>query len=138
MRKFRLTAAATAGVVALSGFLVGVAPAMAQTSEESVAAPSAAAACQLLAYTPIRDGSNAKARGGRTGCSNQVSWLDVRLMHQQPGVLPDTIVASNRYNNVTTMTNGTAQTTGRLGAVYFTRTASSTGTTRTSATYAFN
>ena len=30
-----------------------------------------------------------KARGGRTGCTNQVSWLDVRLMHQQAGPLPN-------------------------------------------------
>lgn len=83
-------------------------------------------ACVLQAIKPSKDGSNAVAVGKRTGCDNTVSWVRVELKHKMP-LPPDTVVAQNTYQNVKELTSGRAQTTGRGGAVYYTKVISSTG-----------
>lgn len=62
-----------------------------------------AAGCETFAKVPTKSGQTASGRGGRTGCTSSVSWVNVRLVHWQPLPLPHERKAQYTKNNVTNL-----------------------------------
>lgn len=126
MRKTKIKASVAAlgfGAALLAG--VGISPAL--------AAPNAPQACVLVTNVPTYSSGLANAKGGRSGCSTSVSWVEVKLMHVQAGPLPDTTMKTERRPNITNST-WTASNPYTSGAVYRTLVRSSTGASSQSST----
>ena len=105
---------------------LGVAPAIAGTV-------TPLNTCVLVANTVTYANAYAYANGGRAGCTNQVEWVEVKLMHVQAGPLPDTTIKTVRRTYVTNAT-WSASNPYTSGAVYRTLTRSSTGASLQSGT----
>lgn len=125
-KKLRSAIAALSAMAALS-MGVGLAPAFAEVGE------SARSTCHLVADTPTFRSGQARAHGGRDGCTGTVSWVEVKLIHVQAGPAPDMTMKTQRRTHV-----GNAQwyatNPSSAGKVYRTLVRSSTGASSQSGT----